>query len=156
MKGQQERRFQVSLAHQSGFQFGITASEDGLLHGEPFTSDEPDPVGASSGPSTPALLGAAVSHCLSASLLEVLQRAHLDLVDFKAEADITVIENAEGLPRINLIEVTLFPTLAEPHARAARCEDIFQRYCTVSASVKRGIDVRVLVDWNYTEPTPSR
>jgi hypothetical protein len=28
-----------------------------------------------------------------------------------------------------------------------RCEDVFQNHCTVTSSVKRGIDVQVKVDW---------
>ena len=77
MKGQPERDFVVNLKFEGGYRFSSQASEDGRLHGEPYASDEPDPVGEASGPATPALLGSAVTHCLSASLLEALGHAHV-------------------------------------------------------------------------------
>ena len=86
MKGQPERDFVVNLKYEGGYRFSSQASEDGRLHGDPYASDEPDPVGEASGPATPALLGSAVTHCLSASLLEALRHAHVEVLDFEAEA----------------------------------------------------------------------
>jgi uncharacterized OsmC-like protein len=152
MKGQKERRFAVRLTHTGRYRFSSQASEEGRLHGDPFASDEPDPVGDASGPATPALLGAAVGHCLSASLLEALRHAHVEVVDFETEAVAVVRPNAEGLPRIDHVEVTIKPRLAQDSSRKDRCADVFERYCTVTSSVKRGIDVRVSVDWEIEQP----
>jgi organic hydroperoxide reductase OsmC/OhrA len=151
MKGQPERDFVVNLKYEGGYRFSSQASEDDRLHGEPYVSDEPDPVGEASGPATPALLGSAVTHCLSASLLEALRHARVEVLDFEAEAVAVVKPNAEGNPRIDHIDVTLRPRLAQGNPRMNRCAEVFENYCTVTSSVKRGIDVRVGVDWSIDE-----
>ena len=153
MRGQAERRFAVSINHESGFRFSSQASEDGRNHGIPFASDEPDPVGEASAPSTPALLGAAVGHCLSASLLEALRHAHLEVLSCETETVAVVKPNAGGLPRIDHIEVTIRPSLAGTSPRVKRCAEVFERYCTVTSSVKEGIAVRVQVDERIAGPS---
>ena len=147
MKGQDERRFAVRLRHLDGYRYLSQASEDGRLHGDPYVSDEPDPVGEASGPATPALLGSAIAHCLSASLLEALRHAHLEVLDFETETVAVVKPNEQGLPRIDHVVVKIRPHLAQASPRMQRCADVFENHCTVSSSVKRGIDVRVAVEW---------
>jgi len=156
MRGQAERRFVVHLHHQGRYRFLSQASEDGQRHGPSFLSDEPDPVGEASGPSTPALLGAAVGHCLSASLLEALRHAHIEVWDCEIEAVAVVVPNTAGLPRIDHIEVTIRPRVAQRSPRMARCADVFEQYCTVTSSVRQGIDVRVHVDWQVGDLSSER
>ncbi len=147
MRNQPERRFDILMNHVDGFQFSTQASEDGRPHGKPFLSDEPDPVGANSGPATPALLASAVCHCLSASLLETSKKARLQIEGLQSRATAVVIPNEEGNPRIRRIEVELTPVLLEDNARKDHCETIFQKYCTVSSSLKPAIDIQVRVNW---------
>lgn len=153
MRGQPERRFAVHLEHQGRYRFVSQASEDGVRHGAPYASDEPDPVGENSGPSTPALLGSALGHCLSAALLEALRHAHIEVRDCETDAVAVVIPNEKGLPRIDHVEVTIRPRITEASPRADRCADIFQNHCTVTQSVKRGIDVRVQVEFEPRAPS---
>jgi organic hydroperoxide reductase OsmC/OhrA len=157
MRNQAERAFHVELRHQDGYRFENQASEDLRPHGAPFDSDEPDPVGAASAPATPALLGAAVGHCLSASLLESLRHAHVPVAECTTEVTAVVRPNADGLPRIDHVDVVIRPVLPEASKRTGRCEDVFERHCTVTSSVRAGIDVRVRVDWTVLEtPDPRR
>jgi organic hydroperoxide reductase OsmC/OhrA len=149
MHGQEQRNFTVTLHHESGYRFVSQATEDGRKHGDAFASDEPDPVGDASAPATPALLGAAVGHCLSASLLETMRHAHLPVADLQTDVNAVVALGPEGLPRIHHIDVVLRPVLRETAARARRCEEVFERHCTVTSSVRQGIDVRVRVDWGH-------
>lgn len=151
MRGQDERHFRVMLKHDRDYRFVSQAIEDGRLHGEPFVSDEPDPVGSASGPSTPALLGSALGHCLSAALLEALRKARVEIEAFATEVDAVVHLGEEKLPRIRRVDVTLRPKLAEVGSRAHRCAEIFENHCTVTSSVKAGIDVHVHVDWQAAE-----
>jgi organic hydroperoxide reductase OsmC/OhrA len=152
MRGQGKRLFKVDMWHAGGYRFMSQASEDDRTHGEEFASDEPDPVGAASAPATPALLGAAVAHCLSASLLEALRHARLPVDDFRSDVTAVVAPNPDGLPRIDHVDVVLRPTLQQPAGRTRRCEEVFQKHCTVTSSVRDGIDVRVRVDWHYRDP----
>lgn len=151
MRGRDRREFHVDLRHTGGFQFTSQASEEGQPHGPSYLSDEPHPVGAASGPATPALLGSAIAHCLSASLLETLRHAHIPVDDFRAEVDAVVSPNEAGLPRIDHVDVVLRPVLREPSARTKRCADVFEQHCTVTASVKQGITVNVRVDWEVLD-----
>ena len=151
MRDQVERRFAVKLTHLGDYRFSSQASEDGRLHGEPFVSDEPDPVGDASGPSTPALLGASLGHCLSAALLEALRKARIEVLGDETDAVVWVKPNEEGLPRIDRVEVTIRPKLASPSTLMNRCADVFEKHCTVTSSVKKGLDVRVNVDWQFAE-----
>ena len=156
MRNQPERTFRVDLRHLDGYRFESRASEDGRPHGDPFASDEPDPIGAASAPATPALLGAAVGHCLAASLLESLRHAHVAVSDCTTEVTATVRPNAAGLPRIDHVDVVLKPVVHGDSARTQRCQEVFERHCTVTASVRAGIDVRVAVDWTVVEQEPVR
>lgn len=149
MRNQVRRVFRVLLTRTDGYRFASQASEDGRSHGAPFLSDEPDPVGDASAPSTPALLGAAVGHCLSASLLEALKHAHVDVQGLDTEVASVVATNSDGLPRIHHVDVVIRPLLAAPSSRTRRCEEVFERHCTVTSSVRQGIDVRVRVEWRY-------
>ncbi len=147
MRGQDERRFMVKLTHQKDYQFLSQPSEDGRLQGDPYLSDEPDPVGANAGPSTPALLATALGHCLSAALMETLRRSRITVLGCTTEAIAVVRPNSEGLPRIDHVDVRIQPHLDGRHARMNRCAEIFENHCTVTSSVKTGIDVRVQVEW---------
>lgn len=149
MRDQARRVFRVQLTHTDGYRFSSQATEDGSFHGAPFLSDEPDPVGDASAPSTPALLGAAVGHCLSASLLEALKRSHVEVQGFETEVASVVAPNSDGLPRIDHVDVIIRPLLAAPSPRTRRCEEVFERHCTVTSSVRQGVDVRARVEWRY-------
>ncbi|GAA1028672.1 hypothetical protein GCM10009557_14570 [Virgisporangium ochraceum] len=156
MRNQDRRYFRVDLHHQDRYRFRSQASEDGRQHGESYLSDEPDPVGEAAAPATPALLGSAIAHCLSASLLETLRHAHLPVDDFRSEVVAVVAPNSQGLPRIDHVDVVLRPVLMERSGRTRRCEEVFEKHCTVTSSVRDGIDVRVRVEWEYTDtPTPA-
>lgn len=155
MRDQAERRFVVKITHQQNYQFSSQASEDERLHGTPYLSDEPDPVGDAAGPSTPALLGSALGHCLSASLLEALKHSRVDVLNCETEVVTVVKPNTEGNPRIDHVEVTIRPRVAERDRRTKRCEEIFENYCTVTSSVKEGIAVEVNVDWGRSSPASS-
>jgi organic hydroperoxide reductase OsmC/OhrA len=152
MRNQEHRAFRVDLRHVGGYTFQSQASEDGRPHGEPYLSDEPDPVGDAAAPATPALLGSAIAHCLSASLLETLRHAHLPVQDFRTEVTAVVAPNPAGLPRIDHVDVVLRPVLAERSGRTRRCAEVFERHCTVTSSVRDGIDIRARVEWEYALP----
>jgi uncharacterized OsmC-like protein len=152
MRGQPERRFTVVLKHGGRFRFTSQASEGGVLHGAAFASDEPDPVGENSGPATPALLAAALGHCLSASLLECLRLSRLEVLDCETQAVAVVQPNAEGNPRIDHVDITIRPRMSDTNPRRERCVDKFQNHCTVTQSVRKGIDVRVAVEWPVAVP----
>lgn len=141
----------MALSLETGYRFRADFGE-GM---EPLHLDEPPPLGEASGPNASAVLAAAVGNCLSASLLFCLQRAHLEVEDLHAEVEVTSVRNPEGRLRIGSIDVVLRPTLeAEGEKRFGRCVELFEDYCVVTASVRRGIDVSVRVEPVPEQPGP--
>ena len=147
MRNQAERAFRVDLRHLDGYCFESRASEDGRPHGEPFLSDEPDPVGAASAPATPALLAAASGTLPVGEPARGAAARPRGGGDYTTEVTAIVRPNADGLPRIDHVDVVLKPLVVGESGRTRRCEEVFERHCTVTSSVRTGIDVRVEVDW---------
>jgi hypothetical protein len=54
-----------------------------------------------------------------------------------------VARNEHGRYRIEGIDVELEPVINLDGGRLERCEELFEDFCTVTASIKRGIPVRV-------------
>ncbi|MFQ5629701.1 MAG: OsmC family protein [bacterium] len=113
---------------------------------EPLLVDEPEPLGGGKGPNASRLLGAAVGNCLSASLLFCLEKAKVEIKNLKTEVKCTLQRNEKGRLRIAKLDVTITVDVASetPH-RIDRCLGLFEDYCVVTASVRKGIEVNVRV-----------
>jgi uncharacterized OsmC-like protein len=137
----------VSLQLESGYRFRADFGSDQ----EPVFLDEPSPLGEGKGPNASALVAAAVGNCLSASLLFCMRRAHLGVEDLRAEVEVTPIRNEEGHLRIGSLSVVLHPKVeAGNEGRFRRCTEVFEDYCVVTDSVRRGIDVTVAIELALT------
>ncbi|MCL5446512.1 MAG: OsmC family protein [Actinobacteria bacterium] len=114
---------------------------------ETLLVDEPEPLGKGQGPSASGVLGAAVASCLSASLLFCLRKAHIEVSDINTSVTVSFKRDEKGKLRIGGIKVNLSPEIdSGPSARMARCMDLFEDFCVVTQSVRKGIDVDVTVD----------
>jgi organic hydroperoxide reductase OsmC/OhrA len=111
----------------------------------PLRVDEPPPLGSGEGPNPMRMLATAIAHCLSSSFLFCMRKARIDVQDLGATAVVHVGRNEKGRLRITGVDVELDPQFSEDAARAARCLDIFEDFCTVTASVREGIPVRTVV-----------
>ena len=151
LKSQTTREFDVSLNYIGGYAFANQASEHGAPAGQIYVSDEPDPVGENSGPSTPSMLGSSVAHCLSASLLEHMRTYGAPAREgcIKTEARITVHRGAEGLPRIRQIDVSI--QADDGGALSSQTKDSIERsykkHCTVSASLASAFPIETEITW---------
>jgi organic hydroperoxide reductase OsmC/OhrA len=139
-----DRKFSVRLDLASGYQF---EADLGLLGVDTLTLDEPPPLGAGTGPNPARLLAAAVANCLASSLLFCLRKAHIEVEGLFVDATGTMARNERGRLRVTAINVTLRPQVAvAARARMARCLEIFEDYCPVTAAVRQGLDVTVTVE----------
>ena len=112
-----------------------------------LVTDEPPPLGTGQGPDPSRLLAAAIGNCLAASLLFCLGRAHLSVRGLEAAVEMTIGRNDQGRLRVQGVSVQLTPLVTpEVKARMGRCMELFESFCTVTESVRRGIDVRVSVE----------
>jgi uncharacterized OsmC-like protein len=143
----EERTYHVSVRLDRGFEF---LAEFPDVPGAPaLRFDEPAPLGANGGPNAVAVLSAAVGNCLAASLAFCLRRSRMDVEGLTANVTTRVARDEKGRHRIASIDVELAPVFGQEagshgeHPRFERCGDQFEDFCTVTASVKRGIPVHV-------------
>lgn len=124
-----------------GYKFNVEFDGEGIPN---LIVDEAKPLGESSGPNPTRLLSVAVGHCLSSSLLFCLQKARVAVENLETTVEASVERNKEGLIRIKKLEVQIhLDANDEDKTRVSRCLDIFENYCTVSQSVRKGITVTV-------------
>jgi uncharacterized OsmC-like protein len=126
-----------------GYKFKVEFDSEGIAD---LIVDEPKPMGENSGPNPTRLLSAAVGHCLNSSLLFCLSKARINVKNLETTVKATQERNEEGLLRIRKLEVEMYLDVDEQdRTRITRCLDIFENYCTVTQSVRKGIEVTVNV-----------
>jgi uncharacterized OsmC-like protein len=115
-------------------------------HLPPILLDESEPLGQRKGPNPSRLLAAAVGDCLSASLLFCLQKAKMEVKDIKTNVTGSLMRNEKGRLRIGKIDVAIMVNLQDgQYDRINRCLDLFEDYCIVTASVRKGIPINIVV-----------
>jgi organic hydroperoxide reductase OsmC/OhrA len=138
------RDYTVELRFVRGYEFVATFADGESL--PPIVFDEPPPLGEGSGPNAAAVLAAAIGNCLAASFAFCLRKARLEPVDMSASVVAHVARNEQGRFRISGIDVELAPEVREAdRPRLERCERLFEDFCIVTESVRRGIPVTVNV-----------
>lgn len=116
-------------------------------HSDGFVMDEPEPLGNLVGPNASRVLAASVGNCLSASLLFCLQKGKVEVDTITTDATPTVQRNEEGYWRVVRIEVNINAKLTghPEETRINRCKEVFEKYCVVTASVRKSLPVDVNV-----------
>jgi uncharacterized OsmC-like protein len=142
----EEKDFALRLTLEEGYRMSVDFGDD--LPG--MHIDEAAPLGGDAGPNPARVLGSAVGGCLGASLLYCMRRAHIDVTGMGIDVTGRVICNDRGRWRVQSIRVRLQPEMPdEQRGRLARCISVFEDYCIVSESVRRGIPIEIEV-----EPAP--
>jgi organic hydroperoxide reductase OsmC/OhrA len=109
--------------------------------------DEMQPIGEGEGPNPTRLLSAAVGHCISSSLLYCLGKAKVHAKKLETTVQAKVERNKEGYLRIAGLNVQVrLEVNEEDTTRVPRCLKIFENYCTVTQSVRKGIEVKVTIN----------
>ena len=114
-----------------------------------LTVDEITPIGESVGPNPTRLLSAAVGHCLSSSLLFCLRKARVSVKDLETEVKANLERNEEGYLRVTSLDAQIrLDVNKDDKSRVDRCLGIFENYCTVTQSVRKGLDVKLTINDN--------
>lgn len=138
-KGEADTGFTLTLDTREGYE---QVADFHLAGMAPLVLDEPAPLGAGAGPNPSRLLGAALGSCLGASLLFCLRKARIDVQGLRTTVEGILERNERGRLRIRTIKVRLEPVVPlADHGRMARCIEIFEDFCVVTASVRPGIEV---------------
>lgn len=108
--------------------------------------DETKPDGEGTGPNPTRLLSAAVGHCMSSSLIFCLKKARVRINDLQTKVTTNLYRNDQKRLRIKSIEIEIqLEVEEEDKHRVPRCLKLFEDYCTVSQSIRKGIEVNVNV-----------
>lgn len=139
----EEKEMITTLELLKGFEFKVKFDLENVSD---LLMDEPAPLGEGLGPNASRVLSAAVGNCLSAGLLFCLTKARVKVEGLKATVATTLAKNEEGYWRVKGVRVKIFPRVGERFsAQVNRCIELFERYCIVTQSVRKGIDVTVEV-----------
>jgi uncharacterized OsmC-like protein len=127
-----------------GYRFKVKFDVEGVPD---LLVDEARPVGEGLGPNPSRLLSAAVGHCLSSSLLFCLNKARVKTKSLETTVKLSPARNEEGRLRVKDIAVQIDLVVDdEDKTGVRRCLDVFENYCTVTQSVRKGIPVSVKVN----------
>jgi len=142
-------QFTVSVDQMQDYEFRVKFGKE---QSSELVMDEPPPLGRDAGPSAGRVLAAAIGNCLSASLLFCARKARVPLGNIQTQVKVQVVRAENRRLRIGKIEVAIDPHLAESEREnARRCLALFEDFCTVTQSVRRGIEVNVTVKGLSTE-----
>ena len=132
----------MTLRRDDGYLFDVDWALPGVAAG---ALDEPAPVGQGAGPNAARLVAAAVAHCLSSSLLFCLEKARAPAQALEAVATAQIARNEKGRWRLERLRVELDPTHpVERAAQLARCRELFEDFCIVTESIRKGVPVDVV------------
>jgi uncharacterized OsmC-like protein len=136
--------FLTKLDRVKDYQFEVEFDSPGMPE---LVTDETEPLGRNAGPDPSRLLSAAVGNCLSSSLLFCLSKARVDVEDLRASVETVMRRNEKGRWRITSLKVKLHPVIKpDDIPRSERCLEVFEDFCIVTASVRKGIEVNVDVE----------
>jgi uncharacterized OsmC-like protein len=135
--------FTICIDQVRDYEFRVRFDKPGLAE---LTLDEPPPLGQDAGPNPSRILAAAIGNCLSASLLFCLRKAKVNPRSLRAEVKTQIARNEQKRLRVSRVEVTISVAVPEADREAAcRCLPLFEDFCTVTQSIRDGIEVEVKV-----------
>jgi uncharacterized OsmC-like protein len=139
-----EESIKTKLSLIDGYKFDVDFNVDYLPN---LVADEPKPIGEDAGPNAPRLLAAAVGQCMSSSLIYCLKKARIPIRNLETTVKTNLFKNEKGQTRIRSIDVQIdLEVNEEDKTRVQRCLTIFEDYCTVTQSIRKGIQVNVKVN----------
>ncbi len=110
--------------------------------------DEPPELGGTGkGPNASRMVVAGVANCLGASLLFCLQKSRVEMSGFSVRASGTVTRNERGRLRLTGIRIEPLVRMAADAdvKRLQRCLEMYEDYCIVTESVRKGVPVEIQV-----------
>jgi uncharacterized OsmC-like protein len=109
----------------------------------PLLVDEAPPTGSAKGPYPIESLAMAVGHCMSSTLFNTLERAHIPASPLHTTVRVEVGRNEKGRLRVRRlgVEIQTAPQNESDRERFDHCVEIFADYCTVSGAVREGIPI---------------
>ena len=138
-----EKYIVTKLQHIKDYKFNVKSD---LEYIPELIVDETKPDGEGSGPNPTRLLSTAVGHCMSSSLIYCLKKARITIKNLETTVKTNLYRNENGRLRIRSIDLQIhLKVKKEDENRINRCLTLFEDYCTVTQSVRKGISVNVQI-----------
>ena len=138
-----EKMIVTKLQLIDGYKFNVKSDLEYIPN---LIVDETKPEGEGSGLNPPRLLATAVAHCLSSSLIYCLKKARITPTKLETLAKTNLYRNENGRLRIRNIGIQInLKVNEEDQKRVHRCLTLFEDYCTVTQSIRKGIQVNVKI-----------
>ncbi|MEJ2308370.1 MAG: OsmC family protein [Gammaproteobacteria bacterium] len=139
----EEARFTLTLEHLEDYEFKVKFDKKIL---DDMIVDEPPPLGGLAGPNPSRLLAVSAANCLSASLLYCINRGDVPPASVTTEATVTIVRNEKKRLRIGRMDVSLqMSEQLSESPKTKRCMNLFEDFCVVTDSIRKGIPVGIEV-----------
>jgi uncharacterized OsmC-like protein len=139
-----EKIITTKLHHIKGYKFNVISDVDYIPD---ILVDETKPDGEGLGLNPPRLLAAAVGHCMSSSLIYCLKKARIPIKNLETTVKTNLFRNEAGKRRISSIDIQINLKVSEKdEPRINRCLTLFEDYCTVTQSIRKGIKVNLTIE----------
>ncbi|NOY94218.1 MAG: OsmC family protein [Deltaproteobacteria bacterium] len=136
--------FDMTIVQKDGYLFDVTFDDEKHAH---VQIDEPPPLGEDRAPNAVRYLAAAVGNCLSASLVFCASRKLKVAVNgLETKVHVEITRDEQRRLRVGRIEVNLELPEGRSKAELEGCMELFESFCTVTESVRAGIQVDVHVN----------
>ena len=138
-----ERKIVTKLRLLENYKFKVMHDTDYIPN---MLVDEKKPEGEGIGPDPTRLLSTAVGHCMSSSLIFCLKKARIPIRAIETIVSTNLYRNEKGRMRIKSIDIEIdLAVKTQDKIRVNRCLSIFEDYCTVTQSIRKGIEVSLFV-----------
>jgi uncharacterized OsmC-like protein len=135
--------FTIAIEQVRDYEFRVRFDKANLPE---LVLDEPPPLGRDAGPNPSRILAAAIGNCLAASLLFCARKARANIESLRAQVKTQIARNEQKRLRVPRVEVTIEVQAPEADREAVRrCLPLFEDFCTVTQSIREGIEVQVAV-----------
>lgn len=135
--------FTIAIEQVRDYEFRVKFDKPHLAE---LVVDEPPPLGREAGPNPSRILAAAIGDCLAASLLFCARKARANIESLRAQVKTQIARNEQKRLRVARVEVTIEVQAPEADRDAVRrCLPLFEDFCTVTQSIRDGIDIEVKV-----------
>jgi len=137
-----EHEFAVTMEQISGLEFKVRFDWESA---DELVMDEPEPIGQCKGPNATRLLAAAIGNCLTASLAFCLQRARSEVTGLRTTVNCMLERNEKKRLRVKVVRARIQLPEGVKAKPLERCLGLFEDFCIVSGSVRKGLQIDVEV-----------
>ncbi len=135
--------FAISIDQVADYEFRVRFDKENYPE---LRMDEPGPLGRDTAPNPSRVLAAAIGNCLCASFQFCARKHGVKPSSIQAEVKVEIVRNESRRLRVGRVRVVIDPRLeAADLEKAKACRALFEDFCTVTQSIRDGVEVDVSV-----------